>query len=61
MVPTTAAVIAAGSQGRVHALGYRSVPGVKLVAVADPTREAAAALAAELEIPRSYDDAVTLL
>lgn len=61
MVPTTAVVIAAGSQGRVHALGYRSVPGVKLVAVADPAREAAAALAAELEIPRSYDDAVTLL
>jgi UDP-N-acetylglucosamine 3-dehydrogenase len=47
----SAAVVGAGSQGRVHALGYRATPGVRLVAVADVDRQAAQGLARELGIP----------
>jgi len=47
------AVIAAGSQGRVHARGYQSA-GATVVAVADPDRAAATELAQDLRIPRVY-------
>jgi UDP-N-acetylglucosamine 3-dehydrogenase len=49
----TAAVIAAGSQGRVHAAGYRS-NGIDLIGVADPDTALAAELAADLDIPNVY-------
>ncbi|HZR53455.1 MAG TPA: hypothetical protein VFB06_28610 [Streptosporangiaceae bacterium] len=40
----TCAVIAAGSQGRVHAQGYlAAAPGARLTAVADPDHDLAAA------------------
>ncbi|MCU1558105.1 MAG: gfo/Idh/MocA family oxidoreductase [Microbacteriaceae bacterium] len=49
----TAAVIAAGSQGRVHAAAYRS-NDIELVAVADPDLKLAEELAADLQIPRAF-------
>jgi UDP-N-acetylglucosamine 3-dehydrogenase len=57
----TAAVIAAGSQGRVHAAGYRAAPGVRLVAVADSNLAAARELADDLDIPSVYADYRELL
>jgi predicted dehydrogenase len=57
----TAAVIAAGSQGRVHANGYLNAPGVTLVAVADVNRAAAQELAADLNIPGVYESYEELL
>ena len=57
------AVIAAGSQGRVHAQGYRAAgpAGAKLVAVADPDLDAAHSLAGELGIPAVYGSHLDLL
>jgi predicted dehydrogenase len=55
------AVIAAGSQGRVHARGYQSAPGAVVVAVADPDADAARELAADLGIAGVYDDYRKLL
>jgi len=55
---TTCAVVAAGSQGWVHARGYRAAQdshGARLVAVADTNVQAARDLAAELGIPGVYD------
>jgi predicted dehydrogenase len=57
----SAAVIAAGSQGRVHAAGYQSVPGVELVAVADSNIAAADELARDLGIRSTYADYRELL
>jgi UDP-N-acetylglucosamine 3-dehydrogenase len=57
----TAAVIAAGSQGRVHAGGYAKLSSVRLVAVADVNRAAANELALELGIPAVYEDYRDLL
>lgn len=57
----TAAVIAAGSQGRVHARGYAADARVRLVAVADVNRVAAVELAAELGSPAVYEDYRVLL
>jgi UDP-N-acetylglucosamine 3-dehydrogenase len=61
MYSYTAAVIAAGSQGRVHAAGYLAAPGVRLVAVADSNLEAARELAGDLDIPSVYDSYQELL
>jgi UDP-N-acetylglucosamine 3-dehydrogenase len=58
------AVIAAGSQGRVHAQGYSAVAGtfgVALTAVADPDLAAASELADDLGIPGVYDSHEKLL
>ncbi len=52
----TAAVIAAGSQGRVHAAGYQKQPGVTVAAVADPNRAVAEELARDLGIAGVYTD-----
>lgn len=57
----TCAVIAAGSQGRVHARGYLAASGAELVAVADPDTGAARELAADLKIPGVYADYQELL
>lgn len=59
----SAAVIGAGSQGRVHALGYRGLPAVALTALADPAEAAAAALARETGVPEhgTYRDHRELL
>jgi UDP-N-acetylglucosamine 3-dehydrogenase len=57
----SAAVIGTGSQGRVHALGYRAVPGVSLVALADVDEAAAGRLAGELGVPAAYRDHRELL
>jgi predicted dehydrogenase len=54
-------VVAAGSQGRVHARGYRAAAAARLIAVADPDRAAARELAADLDIPGVYDDHEALL
>ena len=56
----TCAVIAAGSQGRVHARGYLAA-GARLVAMADTDRAAAAALASELDVPGVYGSCAELL
>jgi UDP-N-acetylglucosamine 3-dehydrogenase len=61
---TTCAVVAAGSQGWVHAQGYRAAQdshGARLVAVADTRVQAARDLAAELDIPSYYDSHEELL
>jgi predicted dehydrogenase len=50
----TCAVVAAGSQGRVHAQGYLSA-GARLTAVADPDVRAARELARDLGIPGAYE------
>lgn len=57
------AVIAAGSQGRVHAQGYLAAQaaGARLTAVADPDGHAAGELARELGIPGVYRSHVELL
>ena len=55
MSPYTCAVVAAGSQGRVHARGYQAAPGAVLVAVADPDLGAARELAADLGVAGVYD------
>ncbi len=52
----TAAVIGAGSQGRVHALGHLAARGVRLVAVADVDEAAAGDLAAEPGVPHVHRD-----
>jgi UDP-N-acetylglucosamine 3-dehydrogenase len=61
MQPQTAAVIAVGSQGRVHlhALGQRA--DVAVVAVADPDRELAERVAAAAGVPAVYPDHRALL
>ncbi|MEU6851634.1 Gfo/Idh/MocA family oxidoreductase [Actinacidiphila alni] len=56
-----AAVVGAGSQGRVHGLGLQAAPGVALVAVADVDTAAARGLADELGVPRVYRDYRELL
>jgi UDP-N-acetylglucosamine 3-dehydrogenase len=57
------AVIAAGSQGRVHAQGYLAAraAGARLVAVADPDGDAAGELARDLSIPGVYGSYADLL
>jgi UDP-N-acetylglucosamine 3-dehydrogenase len=52
----SAAVVGAGSQGRVHGLGYTQAPGVSLVALADVDVGVAGALAAELGGPQVHGD-----
>jgi UDP-N-acetylglucosamine 3-dehydrogenase len=63
MSPYTCAVVAAGSQGRVHARGYLAARalGVRLAAIADPDIDAARELAGDLGIPAVYDSHVELL
>jgi hypothetical protein len=61
MTTLSAAVIGAGSQGRVHGLGYVAAPGVRLVALADVNQAAGEALAGELGVPRTYQDYHKLL
>jgi len=56
----TCAVIAAGSQGRVHARGYQAA-GARLVAIADTDKASVAALAAELDVPGVYTHYADLL
>jgi UDP-N-acetylglucosamine 3-dehydrogenase len=59
----TCAVVAAGSQGRVHAQGYLAAQeaGARLVAVADPDGAAARELARDLGIPGVYEGYAELL
>jgi len=57
----SAAVVAAGGQGRVHAAAYRADARVRLAAVADVDVSAADELAAELGIPAAYSDTVRML
>jgi predicted dehydrogenase len=61
MGSVSAAVIGAGSQGRVHALGYLAAPGVSLVALTDVDATAAERLAEELSVPRVHRDYRELL
>ncbi len=49
------AVIGVGYLGRFHAQKYRSLAGSELIAVADPSREARAAVAAELGVREIAD------
>ncbi|UAJ80351.1 Gfo/Idh/MocA family oxidoreductase [Leifsonia sp. ZF2019] len=57
----SAAVVAAGGQGRVHAAAYRADPRVRLAGVADPDLPAAERLAAELDIPHAGADAAAMI
>jgi UDP-N-acetylglucosamine 3-dehydrogenase len=56
----TCAVIAAGSQGRVHARGYLAA-GAALVAVADTNAAAATELASDLSVPAWYESYAEML
>ncbi len=56
-----AAVIGCGGRGRAHALGYHTAPNATLVACADTNPAAAQKLAAELDIPATYQDYRQLL
>lgn len=60
MTTYTAAVVAAGSQGRVHAQGYARDPRVQLVAVADTQSAAADQVAADFDAT-PYADYVDML
>ncbi|MFD4958847.1 Gfo/Idh/MocA family protein [Microbacterium sp. NPDC058389] len=60
VIAQTAAVIAAGSQGRVHARAWARATGVDLIAVADPTEQLAAELAEE-HGARAFGDAEAML
>jgi predicted dehydrogenase len=52
-------LVGAGRAGMVHGRGFASgIPGAKLVAVADPDREARERAAAELGCGRTFDDPV---
>ncbi|WP_329361319.1 Gfo/Idh/MocA family oxidoreductase [Streptomyces sp. NBC_00669] len=57
----SAVVVGAGSQGRVHALGYLATPGVALTGLADVDTASAEALAAELQVPAVHRDFRELL
>lgn len=57
----SAAVVAAGGQGRVHAAAYAADPRVRLAAVADLDLAAAERLAGELGIPNVYTAVAELL
>ncbi len=57
----TAAVVAAGGQGRVHAAAYRADERVRLAGIADLDRAAADRLAADLDIPAAFSDAGAML
>jgi predicted dehydrogenase len=61
METVSAAVIGAGSQGRVHGFGHLAAPGVTLVALADVDEQVATDLAAELDVPHVYQDYRELL
>jgi predicted dehydrogenase len=52
----SAMVVAAGSQGWVHATGYQQTSDVDLVAIVDVDRSAAEALARELDVRDVFDD-----
>lgn len=54
-------IIGAGYMGKTHALHYSQLKGVKLLAVADVNLEAAQTLAAQYEIPQSYQGFEDLL
>lgn len=50
-------LIGAGRAGMIHARNFqRSVPGFRIVSVADPVEEAAASACRELEIEKYYLD-----
>ncbi|SEG91596.1 Predicted dehydrogenase [Actinacidiphila yanglinensis] len=57
----TAVVIGAGSQGRVHALGHRAAPGVRLTGLADVDTAAARRLAEEFDVREVHHDFRELL
>lgn len=61
MAAHTAAVVGAGSQGRVHARGYQTIADVTVTGLADINIETAAETAADLSIPRWYADYRELL
>ena len=61
MEELSAAVIGAGSQGRVHGFGHRAAPGVTLIALADVDERAAHDLAAELDVAHVHRDYRELL
>lgn len=51
-----AGIIGAGQIGRQHAMGYRGVESVELVAVTEPNDRVRAAVQQEFSIPRAYKD-----
>jgi predicted dehydrogenase len=56
-----AGIIGCGSIAAAHAQGYRGVPGIELIAAADPVERARRELAARFSIPRVYADAEEML
>jgi predicted dehydrogenase len=56
-----AGIIGCGSIAAAHARGYQGVPGVNVVAVADPVERARRDLQERFDIPRGYGDAGEML
>lgn len=56
METLSAAVVGAGSQGRVHGLGHLAAPGVSRVALTDVRRAAGESTAKELDVACTYQD-----
>ncbi len=52
----TIGIIGAGNRGRKHTKAYRNVENASVVAVADVDEDAAASLAADLDVPATYTD-----
>ncbi|QDV34726.1 Gfo/Idh/MocA family protein [Tautonia plasticadhaerens] len=61
MTPLRFAAFGAGFWARYQLAAWREVPGAKCVALCDPDRAKAEALAAEAGVPAVYDDPATLL
>ncbi|MBI4531016.1 MAG: Gfo/Idh/MocA family oxidoreductase [Candidatus Latescibacteria bacterium] len=51
-----AGIIGVGQIGRMHAVGYRGVESVELVAIAEPNERVRRAVQQEYAIPRGYQD-----
>jgi predicted dehydrogenase len=56
-----AGIIGCGSIASAHARGYQAVPGIELVAAADPVERARGKLQEQLDIPQTYADAGEML
>jgi predicted dehydrogenase len=50
------AVIGCGFQGKLHAECLTALPGVKVIAVADPDASRRTVVASANNVPRQYDD-----
>jgi UDP-N-acetyl-2-amino-2-deoxyglucuronate dehydrogenase len=60
-MPYRAAIIGCGSIAAAHARAYQSVPGIELVAAADPVERVRGAFQEKFALPRTYAEAEEML